>query len=203
MGFNLGRALKKTEKRVKKDLLVGVLPGMLKKEKVNKSTEAQEQASGMARDQYETMRSQSQGLEDKLFAEINDPNLISGAVAKAGASTTAGMEASLGAQQREAGRYGAVIAGQKAESMNRLNDLNAVKAGTSNMNTARLSADDYKSKILESLGQIGAKKASDALKITSDAATMEANRNATNEAIASTNQAQKWGAVGTAAALMI
>ena len=160
-------------------------------------TYAQDKYAAINREVFDMWGKKFKPLEGDLIAEMNDPALITGAVSTAKGIMNRSFDASENSQQREIGRYGIQMTPQRTEALNRSNDLKRGLSTVTAANSTRRAVDEYKTGVMEGVGQIGRGTLTESVKGFGTAANLETNHNNTNRGIAAQNQQSTWGAIGT------
>ena len=161
-------------------------------------TYSQNKQAAVSREVYDYWKTNFQPGEQQLIAEMKDPTLVTGTVAKAKSTMGLSLDAANAAQTREAGRYGISMTPDRVKAITRGNNLSRGLATVAGANNARRAVDDYKTNVINGVGSLGRQTAGNAMQGFNTVAGMEAQRNQTNRANAAANDAAMQGAVGTA-----
>jgi len=160
-------------------------------------TYAQNKQAAVSREMYDYWKQNFQPVEGQLINEMNDPNLVTGTVAKAKNTMGLSLDASDAAQTRAAGRYGITMTPDRVKAITRGNNLNRGLATVAGANTSRQAVDDYKTSVINGVSSLGRQTAGNAMQGFNNVAGMESQRNQTNRANASANNGAMMGAIGT------
>ncbi len=161
-------------------------------------TYAQDKQAAVSREMYDYWKANFQLGEQQLVAEMKNPGLVTGSVAKAKGVMGMSLDASDAAQDREVGRYGISMTPDRVKSVKRGNDISRGLATVSAANSSRRGVDEYKTAVINGVGSLGRQTAGDAMQGFNTTANMESNRNKVNRDNAAANDAAITGAVGTA-----
>jgi len=170
-------------------------------------TYAQNKQAAVSREMYDYWKQNFQPVEGQLINEMNDPTLVTGTVAKAENVMGQSLDASNAAQARSQGRYGITMTPERVKAITRSNNLNRGLATVASANTARQAVDQYKTSVINGVGNLGRQTAGQAMQGFDSVAGMESQRNQTNRANAAANDQAMMGAavtgLGIAATLLM
>ena len=158
---------------------------------------AQDKQAAVSREMYDYWKQNFKPVEGQLINEMNDPNLVTGTVAKAKNTMGLSLNASTAAQTRAAGRYGITMTPERVKALTRANNLNRGLSTVAGANTARQAVDQYKTSVISGVGSLGRQTAGQAMQGFDSVAGMESQRNQTNRAKAAANNSATMGLIGT------
>lgn len=162
------------------------------------SDAAQNTLSAVNRDQLDFYNSTYKPLEDKLMAQVKNPD-YAGNFSRASSQVDNAFAASAGAETRTLGRYGIQQTGARKASSTRKRGLSKMLAQVGTKNAVRTSTLNQTEQAKQALLGIGTDTQRKAQGLFEASATSEANRNAANRNISAQNNSNTMSTIGTVA----